>query len=329
MSNTAINVHVEHMGKSIDFSVSVSLPTGTTGPVPIIIGMGGSSLDASIVRAEGVATSTYNHQAMACETSRSGLFTNIYGTGTGASAQVGWAWGISRVIDVLVDEKRAGRNNIIDPTAVGVTGCSRNGKAAFTVGAFDERIALGIPQESGTGGVSAFRIVNTAPRGPNNMPAQSLDSAWSEAQGWFGVPFGSYRSKVNSIPGDTSSLVAMYAPRGLLVLDNSRIGELCASCQHGASAAGQKLYEALGLGKNIAYNGGNPSDPHNHCMFYAATQGDPLRRAIRAHLTKKAAADGRMEPQPAGTADLTRWVPWTAPALADDVSWASPPLTSQ
>jgi hypothetical protein len=63
--------------------------------------------------------------------------------------------------------------------------------------------------------------------------------------------------------------------------------------------------------------------------------GDPfwvshfLQAVIRAHLTKKAAPDGRMEPQPAGTADLTKWVPWSAPTLADDVSWASAPLTSQ
>jgi hypothetical protein len=177
--------------------------------------------------------------------------------------------------------------------------------------------------------VSAFRIVNTAPKGPNNMPAQSLASAWSEAQGWFGTVFQTYTSgtKVNMAPSDTSSIVAMYAPRGLLVLDNSRIGELCSTCQHAASVAGQKLYAALGVGANIGYHGGNPSDPHNHCTFYTATQGDPLKRAIRAHLTKKAAPDGRMEPQPAGTADLTKWVPWTAPTLTDDVSWASPPLT--
>jgi hypothetical protein len=280
------------------------------------------------VRGEGVATGNFNHQAMASETSRSGLFTTIYGN-TGAAAQIGWAWGISHVIDVLVDEKAAGRNNIIDPTGVGVTGCSRNGKAAFTVGAFDERIALGIPQESGTGGVTAFRIANTAPVGPNGQPAQSLSSAWTEAQGWFGTTFGTYRTKVDTIPGDTSSLVAMYAPRGLLVLDNSRIGELCSTCQHAASVAGGRVYEALGIGKNIAYNGGNPMDPHNHCTFYAASQGEPLRRAIRAHLTKTAAPDGRMEPQPAGTADLAKWVPWTAPALTDDMSWASPPLTKQ
>jgi hypothetical protein len=313
VTSTSIKVHVEHMGKSIDFSVAVSnLPA--TGPAPAIIGLGGGSLDQSVLKAEGVATINYSNNELASETSRNGKFTDIYGTGTGASAQVGWAWGVSRIIDVLVAEKAAGRNDIIDPTAIGVTGCSRLGKGAFTIGAFDERIALGIPQESGTGGVSAFRVVNTNPMGPNGKGAQSLDSAWSEAQGWFGTAFGNYRSKVDTIPTDTHALVAMYAPRGLLVLDNSRIGELCATCQHAASAAGALVYKALGFEKNIEYHGGNPSDPHNHCTFYES-QKEPLRRAIRAFLTKKAAPDGRIAPAAVATADLTKWIDWDAPAL--------------
>ena len=332
VSTSAIKVHAVQGGKSIDFSVSVTMPAGAKTPVPIIIGLGGSNLDAGILSAEGVAVGNYDHQGMMSESSRTGLFTTLYGTSTGVSAQIGWAWGFSRIIDVLISEKAAGRNNIIDPTAVGVTGCSRNGKGAFTVGAFDERIALGIPQESGTGGVSAFRIVNTNPVGPNGNPAQSLSNAVSTAVGWFGSTFEStYISKVDTIPGDTHSLAAMYAPRGLLVLDNSRIGELCATCQHAATDAAQVVYGALGIGANVGYNGGNPTDPQNHCTFYTATQGPPLQRAIRGHLTRTAAPDGRMEPQPAGTADLTKWVPWssTAPTLTNDVSWASPPLTSQ
>ena len=301
---TAIKVHAVLGSKSIDFSVPISVPSGAKGPVPIIIGLTGSSLDSGIVSAEGVATGTYDIQGMMSESSRTGLFTTLYGTSTGVSSQIGWAWGFSRVIDVLISEKAAGRNNIIDPTAVGVTGCSRDGKGAFTVGAFDERIALGIPQESGTAGVSAYRIVNTAPKGPNGNPAQSLSNAVSTEVGWFGSTFEStYISKVDTIPGDTHSLAAMHAPRGLLVLDNSRIGELCAPCQHAATAAAQVMYQALGLGANVGYNGGNPTDPQNHCTFYPTTQGPPLQRAIRAHLTKTAAPDGRMEPQPAGTAE--------------------------
>jgi hypothetical protein len=332
VSTTAIKVHAVLGSKSIDFSVPISIPSGAKMPAPIIIGLGGSSLDAGTVSAAGVATGNYDHQGMMSESSRTGLFTNLYGTSTGVSSQIGWAWGFSRIIDVLVSEKAAGRNNIIDPTAVGVTGCSRDGKGAFTVGAFDERIALGIPQESGTAGVSAMRIVNTQPKGPNGNPAQSLSNAVSTAVGWFGPTFEStYINKVDTIPGDTHSLAAMHAPRGLLVLDNSRIGELCSTCQHAATAAAQVMYQALGIGANVGYNGGNPTDPENHCQFYPTTQGPPLQRAIAGHLTRTAAPDGRMEPQPAGTADLTKWVPWstTAPTLTNDVSWASPPLTSQ
>lgn len=314
VSATEIKVHVEHGGKTIDFKVSVSRPTGVTGAVPAIIGLGGGNLDKALVSAEGVASINYDNYALASETSRSGLFTTIYGS-TGASAQVAWAWGVSRIIDVLVDEKKAGRNDFIDPTAIGVTGCSRLGKGAFTIGAFDERIALGIPHESGTGGVSAFRVVNTNPSGPNGKSAQTLDSAWTEAQGWFGTAFGSNRSKVNTIPADTHSLVAMYAPRGLLVLDNSRIGELCATCQHAATASAAEVYKALGVGKNIEYNGGNAADPHMHCSFYAASQGEPLKRAIRAFLTRKGVPDGRIEPAKVATADLTKWIDGTTPTL--------------
>ena len=311
VSSSQIKVHVDNGGgKVIDFTVPIRLPSGAKMPAPIIIGLTGSSLPTSITDPEGVATGTYDIQGMMSESSRTGLFTTIYGTSTGVSSQIGWAWGFSRIIDVLISEKAAGRNNIIDPTAVGVTGCSRDGKGAFTVGAFDERIALGIPQESGTAGVSAMRIVNTAPKGPNGNPAQSLSNAVSTEVGWFGSTFESaYINKMDTVPGDTHSLAAMHAPRGLLVLDNSRIGELCAPCQHAATAAAGVMYQALGLGANVGYNGGNPTDPQMHCTFYPTTQGPPLTRAIRGHLTRTAAPDGRMEPQPAGTADLTKWVP--------------------
>lgn len=314
VSKTSISVKVTVGSNSVEFSIPVTIPSNAKMPAPIMIGLGGGSLSKSILSAEGVATGNYSNNTISSEADRTGLFSKLY-PNTGASAQVGWAWGISRVIDVLVAERDAGRNDIIDPTAVGITGCSRLGKGAFTIGAFDERIALGVPQESGTGGVSAFRIVNTNPKGPNGKTAQSLDSAWSEAQGWFGTVFGTYKSKVNVIPGDTHSLVAMYAPRGLLVLDNSRIGELGAVAQDGATEAGAMVYKALGVEKSVAYHGGNPTDPHNHCTFYEDTQGEPLRRAIRAHLTRTAPPDGRIEPQPVATVNLADWVTWDAPTL--------------
>jgi hypothetical protein len=70
-----------------------------------------------------------------------------------------WSWGASRLLDVLQESGQS----VIDPDRVGVTGCSRNDKGAFTVGVFDERIALTIPQETSTGGLPAYRIVDVLP----------------------------------------------------------------------------------------------------------------------------------------------------------------------
>ena len=55
---------------------------------------------------------------------------------------------MSRLLDVI----EADTSGLLDVSHVGVTGCSRNGKGALAVGAFDERVALTIPQESGSGG---------------------------------------------------------------------------------------------------------------------------------------------------------------------------------
>ncbi|MEK8174936.1 hypothetical protein NKH77_55375 [Streptomyces sp. M19] len=54
---------------------------------------------------------------------------------------------MSRVIDVI--EQSGG--DILTADAVGVTGCSRYGKGALAIGAFDQRVALTMPIESGTG----------------------------------------------------------------------------------------------------------------------------------------------------------------------------------
>jgi hypothetical protein len=336
VSATSLAVHVVNGGKTLDFSVAVSIPSGAKQPAPAIISVaGGSSLDATILSGAGVGTINFsNASTISSETDRSGSFQTLYGN-TGASTFIAWSWAVSRMIDVLVSERDAGRNSIIDPTAIGVTGCSRDGKGAFIVGAFDERIALGLPCESGTGGVSAFRIVNTAPKGPNGNPAQSLQSASQTEAGWFGTAFQPYittPSKVNTIPGDTSSIVAMYAPRGLLVIDNSRIGELGASAQAAACEAGASLYSALGVPSNIAYNGGQTADPQGHCQFSQdAAAVAPLKAAIAAFLTKTAAPAGQVQPAAVATPDETMWVPWatSAPTLANDLSWASPPLTSK
>jgi hypothetical protein len=48
---------------------------------------------------------------------------------------------------------------------------------------------------------------------------------------------------------------------------------------------------------------------------YPDTQREPLKRAIRAFLTHKAAPDGRIAPAKVATADLTKCIEGTPPTL--------------
>jgi hypothetical protein len=67
--------------------------------------------------------------------------------------------------------------NNIDIAHIAVTGCSYAGKMALYVGAFDERIAFTIPQESGGGGKAAWHVMANQPETENLEEAQGT--------GWY------------------------------------------------------------------------------------------------------------------------------------------------
>jgi hypothetical protein len=243
-------------------------------------------------------------------------FDSLYG-GSGVANTVKWAWAISRIIDVLVDERDAGNNDIIDPTALGTTGCSFAGKSAFIVAAYDERIALGIPVESGTGGLGSYRVVGDGDLGPNGGedPEQVNESC---GQGWLTSTVCS--GNVDTIPADAHFLVAMYAPRGFTTLDNNRIGYLGPVAQYTAAAAGAEVFKALGVESHVGYHGGNDDDPHGHCSFNQS-QEETAQKAIRGFLTKTEEPANFMEPklkdrndQPVDW-DLSSYIDWETPTL--------------
>jgi hypothetical protein len=310
VSATSVQIHVEHGGSSADFSIPINLPPGANGPVPAMFQAEGSGVPTSFLHGEGVATMGHSHNAA------EGAFNQIYGNG-GVSVQTEWAWAVSRAIDVLVDERDAGNNDIIDPTALGTTGCSYAGKSAFTVGAFDERIALGIPMESGTGGLGSYRVVGDRDLGPNGSenPEQVSESC---SQNWFTGQLCS--GNVDAVPADAHFMVAMYAPRGFTTLDNNRIGHLGPVAQYTAAAAGAEVFIALGVESHVGYHGGNDTDPHNHCSFNPS-QEETARKAIRGFLTRTEEPSDFMEPklkdqndQPVDF-DLANYINWDTPTL--------------
>jgi hypothetical protein len=304
VSNTNITVNVSNQGRNATFNVGVQLPNNGTAPYPALISFGGFA-HTDVVRAEGVAVINVTPASIGSEggsrANKTGAFYTLYGNTSFTGLLAAWSWGISRIIDVI---EQSG-SNTIDPTALAVTGCSRNGKAAFAIGAFDERIALTIPFESGSGGVPIFR-------GIPGEGAQSLSSAFGETY-WLGDAFGAFiNNGQGRLPIDTHEIVAMVAPRGLLVLDNPYIANLGPESAHVAALAGAEVFRALGAGENISYI--SAINDGTHCSARPEFV-EPVRQAVRKFLTKTGNTAGSIRANANATGNLAEWRDWTTPTL--------------
>ncbi|GAA1014086.1 hypothetical protein Aple_042280 [Acrocarpospora pleiomorpha] len=305
VSNTSIIVNVNHNGRSSSFSASVSLPSGT-GPFPAVVVYGGFGADTAVIRAAGAAVISYDPYVVGREgtprNNKQGAFYSIYGNTSSTGLLVAWGWGVSRIIDVI--EQSGG--NILKADATGVTGCSRFGKGAFVAGAFDQRIALTMPIESGSAGVPIFR-------GIPGEGAQSLSSAYGE-QPWFGDAFGSFTGSPNRLPVDTHETVAMIAPRGLFIMDNPHIANLGPRSASVAALGGAEVYRALGAGENITY--WSDVQDGTHCANRPEWR-TPLQQNIQKFLLKTGNAAGAIRISSRAQGNLADWRDWTTPTLTD------------
>jgi hypothetical protein len=312
VSNTMISVTATNGGKTGTFSATVSLPTTGTAPYPAVIYIGGLGADTATIQGEGVALITLDPNVVGAEghghgANQTGAFYSIYSGGSATGLLAAWAWGVSRIIDVIEQSN----GSIIQAGAIGVTGCSRDGKAAFTAGAFDERIALTMPIESGTAGVPIWRGIAKAVVGANGNPSQSLSNAYNE-QPWFADAFNAFTGDPTKAPVDTHEEVAMVAPRGLFIMDNPFIGELSPAFGDVAALAGAEVYTALGAGSNISYHSSVQSGTHCSIRPEWVT---PLKNNIEKYLKKTGNAAGVMSPAASQTGNLSQWRAWTTPTL--------------
>ncbi|MFI6993947.1 glucuronyl esterase domain-containing protein [Nonomuraea wenchangensis] len=316
VTSSGITVNVSHNGRSASFSAGVQLPTvGGSGPFPAVVVLGGLGADTATIRAAGAAVISYDPLAVGREgtprSNKQGAFYTLYGATSGTGILAAWAWGVSRIIDVI--EQSGG--SVLRADATGVTGCSRYGKGAFVTGAFDQRIALTMPVESGSGGVAALRAI------PGESGAQPLSSAYSE-QPWLGDAFGSFTGGPGRLPVDTHEVVGMIAPRGLFIMDNPHIDWLAARSASVAALGGAEIYKALGAGGNLTY--WSDVQDGTHC----ATRSEwrtPMQQYIQKFLLNTGSATGTMRIAASKSGNLAEWRDWTTPALGDSTSDTSPP----
>ncbi|KXX74627.1 4-O-methyl-glucuronoyl methylesterase [Madurella mycetomatis] len=300
MSGNRINIRVTVGGKSISFSPSIRKPGGS-GPFPAIIGIGG----ASIPIPNNVATITFGNDEFGAQSgggSRGrGKFYDLFGSSHSAGSLTAWAWGVDRLVDAL--EQIGPEASGIDPTRLGVTGCSRNGKGAFVTGAFVDRIALTIPQESGAGGAACWRISDQQKsQGANIQTAQQIIGE----NPWFSRNFDPYVRSITTIPQDHHFLAAMIVPRGLAVFENN-IDWLGPVSTTGCMKAGRAIYKTYGVPNNMGFSliGG-----HNHCMFPGG-QNSELNQYINYFLLNGGSEPGAVERSVSNVA-LDTWAPWAS-----------------
>lgn len=309
-SGNSLSISVSDGGKSISFSVSISKPSGS-GPFPAIINFG--TFGASIpIPSSTVATIGFNNDEMAAQSGSSsrgqGKFYNLYGSAHPAGAMAAWAWGVSRIVDAL--ELTAAQTGI-NPKRIGVTGCSRNGKGAFVAGALEPRIALTLPQESGSGGAGCWRLANW--QNSNGGGVQPPTQIVTENP-WFGKAFDQYVSNVNALPFDHHMLAGLVAPRPMYIMENPDYAWLGTMSTYGCMGAGKKIYDALGATQKFGYSqvGG-----HSHCSF-PGSQSSELNAFINTYLVGSGSGNTGVyrTDQSYPQLNLNEWCPWTVPTLS-------------
>jgi len=303
LSGGQLTINVSDQGKSISFTVTIRTPSGS-GPFPAIIAYGG----ASIPIPSNVAVITFNNDDIAAQQSASsrgrGKFFTLYGANHSAGALMAWAWGVRRIIDALEITPAAK----IDLSHIGVTGCSRNGKGAAVAGAFDERIALTIVQESGSGGAACWRLSDF-----QLQSGQTVQTASEIVQEnvWLSPNFNQFSNNVDVVPIDHHLLTGLIAPRGLYVIENADIDWLgplsCFGCQRGAKL----IYQALNATTNMGFS---QLSGHAHCQFPTASQSE-LTAFINTFLLGRPGNTDVFRTDGKFVFNEAQWITWTTPTL--------------
>lgn len=124
-----------------------------------------------------------------------------------------WSWGFSRMLDYLETVPE------IDARRVAVVGHSRNGKTALLTAAMDDRVALAIPSQAGSGGTGPSRVAPDLARpNANGRPtAETVAVINKSFPHWFCGNFKAFNEAVEKLPFDQHALIALCAPRPVLL----------------------------------------------------------------------------------------------------------------
>ncbi|WP_460677345.1 glucuronyl esterase domain-containing protein [Hymenobacter coalescens] len=292
---------VTENGQTLTLTSEVVLPASGTGPFPAVIGMNSAtgSIPAAVFTSRNVATIRFNHNQVTTYSNPQATdpFYRLYPAQTLANSgqYSAWAWGVSRLIDGL---ELVQSTLPINLRRIGVTGCSYAGKMALFSGAFDERIALTIAQESGGGGAPAWRVSETL---------GAVEKLGATDYRWFRDDMQQFQgTNVSKLPHDHHELMAMIAPRALLVTGNTDFEWLANPSAYVSARAAHVVWNTFGIGDRFGFyiDGG-----HGHCAV-PATQTPAVEAFVEKFLLGNTAANTNITVHPYPQLDYQRWYRW-------------------
>ncbi|KAF2103359.1 hypothetical protein NA57DRAFT_52883 [Rhizodiscina lignyota] len=306
-NTTGLTITAGWQSNTIDWTVNITYPSSGKKPYPALIAYGGLSVPAP----DGAAIIVFDNSEMGQQDNTSsrglGLYYDLYGHNASASSMMAWAWAVSRIIDVL----EASPDLNINTKKLGITGCSRDGKGVLVAGAFDERIILTIPQESGSGGDACWRtsrdmLVN------RGLATQAAVEIVTENV-WFSLSFDQFAAtnySIGLLPVDHHELAGLVAPRGLYSTENVGFLWLGDWSNYECMKTANKIFQSLGVGN---HQGFSQDGPHDHCMF-PSDQVSEITAFYDKFLFDEQADTSVFRTVGNWTYD-PRWAPWRVPKL--------------
>ena len=149
----------------------------------------------------------------------------------GPYAAIGtWAWVAHRITDYIET------SNELDADRIILFGHSRSGKSSLLAGALDDRIAGVISHQSGTAGAALQK----------NDVGETISSITESFPHWFTPSYALYADRAQDLPFDQHALVALMAPRPLLLGNSARDQWSDPRGSFASARSAGEVYELLG-----------------------------------------------------------------------------------
>ena len=218
-----ISIESSNQGKQHEFELILFLPNEVQKPVPVFLLMNNRSEDntdpkreeksefwpAEQVIARGYGVAAIQNRSIAPDDTVLfvegiiGLFEDEAANDRSEDAWgavSAWAWGAMRVMDYFETDED------VDASRIALLGHSRGGKASLWAGAQDERFALVISNQSGSGGAALSR----------RRFGEDI-TALNRFTHWFNDRFKQYNDQEDQMPFDQHFLISLIAPRAVYI----------------------------------------------------------------------------------------------------------------